>query len=383
MFYGPVKEEGDIKIVDASIGALKEFLQFFYTNDIQLTMENVAYVMNLGKKYEINECFNFCVKPMKCKVTPKNACHIYGIATFYELADLMRICEYIFRTESTAILKSNDFMECKVKMLGHILKMNYLSCPETVVFEACMAWIKSASQIDEITKNLIQTYLGVMFYQIRFRSMTYDEFVDFFPKYEMAFTANELIEILQMIRKPKYQPKLFNGSKRKLFNPNGLEAMKCNREMYRSNRGIPIQCIETTTFTTNKEVLLIYYKCVPVWNNNGHALEEDVTANVTIVRVFDTVQGVSNTVLYTGETKICRDQQYHEVHMLKPILICPEFEYQIRFNLQISEGVSTFRSFRKTEFLLDSDISVKFHRDTVVNGLVFGLVEELGFFSMN
>lgn len=53
MFNGKLKEKGDLKIVDASYEAFKEFLQFFYKNKVKLTMGNIVEVLNLVHKYDI------------------------------------------------------------------------------------------------------------------------------------------------------------------------------------------------------------------------------------------------------------------------------------------------------------------------------------------
>lgn len=53
MFNGELKEKSDVKIVDASYEAFKEFLQFFYENKVKLTMGNIVEVLNLVNKYDI------------------------------------------------------------------------------------------------------------------------------------------------------------------------------------------------------------------------------------------------------------------------------------------------------------------------------------------
>lgn len=44
MFYGKLKESAEIRVVDASDAAFKEFLQYFYQRRVKLTTENVAEV---------------------------------------------------------------------------------------------------------------------------------------------------------------------------------------------------------------------------------------------------------------------------------------------------------------------------------------------------
>lgn len=44
MFYGELKESAEIRVVDTSDAAFKEFLQYFYQRRVKLTIENVTEV---------------------------------------------------------------------------------------------------------------------------------------------------------------------------------------------------------------------------------------------------------------------------------------------------------------------------------------------------
>lgn len=44
MFYGELKESAEVRMVDVSDAAFKEFLQYFYQRRVKLTTENVAEV---------------------------------------------------------------------------------------------------------------------------------------------------------------------------------------------------------------------------------------------------------------------------------------------------------------------------------------------------
>lgn len=53
MFYGEMKENGDIRLADVSEAAFKQFLQFFYLNEVELSIELIAEVMYIGHKYNV------------------------------------------------------------------------------------------------------------------------------------------------------------------------------------------------------------------------------------------------------------------------------------------------------------------------------------------
>lgn len=65
MFNGELKEEGDVKIIDASSAAFKEFLQLFYGYQVKLTMDNIAEVLKLIDKYDVAAGFAVCVDFLK------------------------------------------------------------------------------------------------------------------------------------------------------------------------------------------------------------------------------------------------------------------------------------------------------------------------------
>lgn len=55
MFYGTIKEKGDVKISDASVKGFMDFLSVFYLDQVKINKENVAEIMDLSNKYDIPE----------------------------------------------------------------------------------------------------------------------------------------------------------------------------------------------------------------------------------------------------------------------------------------------------------------------------------------
>lgn len=81
MFYGEMRQLGDIAVVDASSSAFKEFLQFFYKRQVKLTEEYVVQVMNLGHQYNVVRCEEAAVQFMKKILTQENMCDGLEIST--------------------------------------------------------------------------------------------------------------------------------------------------------------------------------------------------------------------------------------------------------------------------------------------------------------
>lgn len=176
MFYGDLKEPGDVHLADSSDAAFMEFLQFFYLSDVKLTMENITEVMYLGQKYNVKGCISVCVEFLKDNLTAENVCSCLDLAILYDHNDLVKMCEKIIILDTVAVFKSVDFLECNKRASHHILKMDLLSCSEVDVFEACMNWVTTTSEQQILSKAIVDMHLGDLFYEIRFKSMTMQQF---------------------------------------------------------------------------------------------------------------------------------------------------------------------------------------------------------------
>ncbi|XP_055306282.1 BTB/POZ domain-containing protein 3-like [Sitodiplosis mosellana] len=217
MFYGDLPEKGDVKISDTTAKAFKVFLQFFYLSEVKLLKEDVAEVMGLGHKYNVAKCTQICVDFLKTTLNIDNVCRSLGLAILYDLDDFKQSCEEKIAQNTSAVFKSQGFLGSPRSVLANILKIDTLICREKDIFEACMAWTKHASKQNDLTKQIVKAQLGDIFYDIRFGSMTFDEFGAFSLAYGTIFAPDEYREIVHMISCPGFESKLFNNSPRGLL----------------------------------------------------------------------------------------------------------------------------------------------------------------------
>lgn len=217
MFYGKMKETDNIQIVDASVAAFKEFLQFFYRNIIKLTMDCISDVVNLCKKYHIDDCLNICEDFLMDSLTIGNICFAYGLAILFDLDGLKALCKDEIDNNPRHIFQTTQFLNCHRSVLGHILISDSLSCTEIEMFDACMAWVKAVSNQNELTRQTIQEYLGDLFYEIRFGSMSIIEFASLTSTYANLFTLDEYQDIVQTIALTNFESKKFNSRVRQLI----------------------------------------------------------------------------------------------------------------------------------------------------------------------
>lgn len=217
MFYGELKEKGDIKIVDASIAAFKEFLEYFYCTEIDPTIENAPNVLKLADQYNVPACCDFYEKFLGDTITIDNVCSVYGLAIFYKRSGLNKMCEQRIAEATKSVLKSQSFLECDRSVLQAILDLDVLDCAEKDIFDAFMKWTKHAANETKLTKEMVQKYLGDLFYQFRFKSMSFSRFVTLLPEYGHLFTAEEYKEILLLFGDKSFQSTLFTNMHRNLI----------------------------------------------------------------------------------------------------------------------------------------------------------------------
>ncbi|KAG4079512.1 hypothetical protein HA402_005209 [Bradysia odoriphaga] len=92
MFNGDLREEGDIKIVDVSAAAFKEFLQFFYERKVRLTLDNVSDVMKLIDKYDVAGGYPICIHFLKETLTIEDIAWGLHLAIRFRLDELKTFC---------------------------------------------------------------------------------------------------------------------------------------------------------------------------------------------------------------------------------------------------------------------------------------------------
>lgn len=287
IFYGKSKINGDVKVFDVSEAAFKEFLQYFYLNDVKLTVENINGVLHLGHKYNVKRCVENCIDFLSGKVgiNNKNVCELLSSAILYDLQQLIKHCEMCIISNTLAVFQSAGFLKCEKFVLARILKLNVLSCSEVEVFHACMAWVKAKSGQNTLTKQLIHTHLNDLQYEIRFASMTTKEFCALEAKYS-AVLRDDFHAIINSIASSSIQSGAFNKHPRQA-NWNENDIITCDRVLNDEDKryGFILSAEYRATFSTNKLLLLGQFMCNKLFVSRtkpSRDLRSDLSVEVSI-----------------------------------------------------------------------------------------------------
>lgn len=377
MFYGLIQEGNEIKITDASPDVFKQFLQFFYLAEVKLTVEHVANVMNLGNKYKVTECLDACSTFLVQCITMDTVFSMYDMAKFFEQSHLIDFCETFIKYKTSDILATETFLNCDEENLHSILKMNLPNCSNFDMIKAVFAWSKSACQrndLDETQAINQRNQLGELLYQLPFSLLTQTEFIDVMKSNENIFTPEELFELMQLVTVKDFKPVKFVKSP-KLISAKRGDIVECNRIIAQS---FIIKNIESTTFSSNKLVVLHGFSCANVYEYRAATYAYFVIDfPVSNIKIIEKSIDGNDVFLFTGHIKLVTHGE-NRVKLPSPIIIRPGIKYEIRMEQPSQPHYHTFSTLKST-VLVGGDNTITFHGksdldyDDTATGLVIGL----------
>ncbi|KAG4070826.1 hypothetical protein HA402_011052 [Bradysia odoriphaga] len=285
MFFGSIPERGDVAIVDVSIEAFKEFLQFFYSDEVHLSSANIVEVTNLCKKYETNDFLKTCEKALQSSITIDEMCWGYSIAELFEQENLKKFCEEKIKTNAATIIRSESFLECDKRLLTQILDSVSSDWRAVERVIAYMEWSKARctrNNLDLSSKNL-RDQLNDVLNKIPFNKLTQKQFSQHVFLYEGFFTAEELETFIKSSSSQRSNPFELQLFQSDLLNVPAIEILECNRLETRTNRkGLCIRSDSRTVFSSNATLLLKEFELYDVGRNFHYtvweceALDDDV-----------------------------------------------------------------------------------------------------------
>lgn len=352
MFNGSWKEHDKCEIVDASLAAFKEFLQFFYCDEIEVTAENVDVVMGLGQKYLVKECSNVCAQFLTDRLSNENVCSAYRLSLAIGREELKKICEVSICISAKDVFQSKGFLECDRSTLGNILKLDSLSCSEVEVFNASMDWVKTVSKATHLDKDTVCKHLGDDFHSIRFSAMTPDELNGIFSSHANLFIPEVRSKVVERIQ--SNDTEIVKRPRECVWDK--ADVIKCIRKISYADESEPyqIETDECTTFTSNKPLLLRAVVCggIMEWRKFKYveSIEEDIDGEITICERRGAFKYESSNIIY--EDKITMSEL---IRLTKPIIIKPGFSYKICVATESSDCYPYC-----TDYLIDSnDVKIK------------------------
>lgn len=379
MLNGCWSEKTNITIIDASMSAFREFLQFFYLIEVELSMENIIEVMNLGQKYAINGCKKACIRFLEYNLTNETVCMTYSLATLYELKELQKMCDIHFVINFSDVLKTSDFLECDEGVLNHISTLNTL-CPESEKFHAFMAWLKKACKTDEITRDLIGTHIGGIFENFKFEEIERGKFHNIVEMYSDLFTTDERENIIFWnLTNQKFDllPPLFRFQGEHFFVCQRLCGSACELDHI---AGQPI----TSAFYSNTNLVLFGIVCAELFQFNGFSrqLTQNLDAKIQIIEIRGRQRNNEiSDIIYTEENIKLLAGKDTLIRLMKPVIIRRGIKYKIQLDLDqnLPFTCCSVTKFKSDEAYSDHGIIIKFTNDVIKHEQKRGIIKGIRF----
>ena len=182
MFYGELAETKDyVDICDCEYESLLELFRFIYSDEANLTPDNVMQLMYLAKKYMLPSLADKCSAYLQENVDASNVFQVMPDAQKYEEKDLLDHCWEVIEKETEKAVKSDGFVIIERSILEELVKKDSLNIKEVELFKAVDCWAvnecrKQGLEAEGSEKRRILEERIVK--GIRFPLMEQTEFVD-------------------------------------------------------------------------------------------------------------------------------------------------------------------------------------------------------------
>lgn len=392
MFYGDLKESGDIRIVDASIDGFKDFLTIFYLETVKITNENVAQFTYLSDKYNVPRGLEMCEDFLLENSEIDDVCTHLTMAVKYNLKLLQIQCEEKIRINAVEVFKSDGFIDVNVIVLKVILQIDNLNCLEEDIFNACMSWAENSCAREYIctsNKQNLRRKLGSCFYLIPFTTMKIENFVQIATSNRTLFSQNEILDILNCIVSGTSTDFTQKFTK---TNDDAAVLTWCNKSMIEcvrdSKKWLDIWSKQYTTFSSSRKLLFGGFKFHPIAKKTGP--NWSLKGNIYITKRMDSIHQNKMLEKIQFASNIDRDETHlPSVMFEKPIVIIPNVKYTIYIdftnNHQNEKALLKqwiyFGDEHTTTSTLEKDIHIEFHEDSEADyyNAMYSIISKLYF----
>ena len=179
MFYGKLAEKNSlVHLSDTSEEVLEEFLRYLYTDECDLTADNAMFVLYLAKKYIVPALAQKCIGFVEINIEVENVVTILQQAIQFDEENLESKCWVLIDHKTSKVIASDAFVDINQATLEKLLKRESLRVQEVDLFKAVLKWSEVECSRKEIQTNVNnkRAVMGNAIYQIRFASMTLQEF---------------------------------------------------------------------------------------------------------------------------------------------------------------------------------------------------------------
>jgi hypothetical protein len=188
----------EIKLNDISSNGLKIIIDFIYSGDLKLNIENLNDLLNVITHLQVKDAFKLCEEYLYEILNINNCIDLFNLVDLFSLQNVkLFIFNYILKNFHK--LNEQNQIKFSYEQLIEILKSNKLKLyPEIKIFNLICKWL--SSNINERFK-----YSASLYQLIRYQTMKAEEFIDHVSKNEFILKLNSTNHQIQRLLVETYE----------------------------------------------------------------------------------------------------------------------------------------------------------------------------------
>ena len=217
MFHGELAETTDsIELPDCEYDSLLEFFRYMYSDEVNLSGNNVIGVLYLAKKYMVPSLAEKCAEYLQDNLDPSNVFSILPQAQNFEEQNLVDQCWEVIDKEPEEAVKSDGFVTIERSLLEAVVERETLNIQEIELFKAMNLWATKRCEEQGLSADGSEKrrILGERIVKgIRFPLMTEQEFASVVPDCKIL-TPDEALNLFKHFNSVPDTPLGFPETKR-------------------------------------------------------------------------------------------------------------------------------------------------------------------------
>ncbi|RZF38826.1 hypothetical protein LSTR_LSTR000529 [Laodelphax striatellus] len=181
MFYGELKEEQSVRIVDIDPEVFQAMRQFIYTGKVNFTSAIQALSVYIAaRKYIIHALSTKCVSFIQEKhIQPSEVLEFVEICKVHYIQEFEELYNKVIQEHTDKVVESDYFLLAGSEVIELILKSPSLNLSSEIdVFHHFERWVRAEAERKGVDVGEIMTgSIGHLRKHIRFLSMSLDDFI--------------------------------------------------------------------------------------------------------------------------------------------------------------------------------------------------------------
>lgn len=202
LFFLSAPTDNDINLEEISYESFKEFIRYVYSDDIKIVSENFFDILTLSLRFDMEHLKNLCLKELPTIIEDNsNVKFNKFFMEYFEVWNMEKVSDVFLKIigrRPLDFINEENVEKLKLEHISVILKSEETETQEIDYFKLAMMWAERQWTLMKIVPTPAKNRLVLenLFFQIRFLTMTLDEFQKCSADQNGLFTNEEMFQII-------------------------------------------------------------------------------------------------------------------------------------------------------------------------------------------